>query len=237
METQKISAEKRKELQAAVSCIMVFAIIAVILVLGAGLTTSPTLKFLFLLVTGWLGWTFTEYFLHRFWMHNHFRNFNSKIYDMHMSHHKHPREIKIDPSQRFILFIGGTGFFYLALSWNNYFTLFLGFYVGLTFYSLLHIMLHKKWGRYIFPNVQKAHIHHHGKHPDKGFSFSTIIWDWMFDTLPPKEEVIPEKMLGFYFKPDKKIKEPKKKEIEMQKLQEREKCGCAFPFLMLLLCF
>lgn len=209
METQKISSEKRKELQAAINCIMVFAIIATVLVLGAGLTTSSTFKFLFLFVTGWLGWTFTEYFLHRFWMHNHFRNVNSKIYDMHMNHHKHPREIKIDGTQRSILFIGGIGIFYIALSWNNYFTLFLGFYVGFTLYSLLHIILHKKWGRYIFPKIQKAHIHHHGKYPDKGFSFSTIIWDWMFDTLPPKEEVISEKMLGFYFKPDKEIKESK----------------------------
>lgn len=209
METQKISLGKRKELQAAISCIMVFAIIATVLVLGAGLTNSSTFKFLFLLVTGWLGWTFTEYFLHRFWMHNHFRNVNSKIYDMHMNHHKHPQEIKIDGTQRSILFVGGIWIFYFALIWNNYFTLFLGFYVGLTLYSLLHIMLHKKWGRYIFPKVQKAHIHHHGKYPDKGFSFSTIIWDWMFDTLPPKEEVISEKMLGFYFKPDKEMKESK----------------------------
>lgn len=209
METQKISSAKRKEHYEAMKCILVFAVIATVLVLGAGLTVSSTFRFVFLLVTGWLGWTFTEYFLHRFWMHNHFRNINSKIYDLHMNHHKHPQEIKIDGTQRSILFVGGMVFCYIALILDNYFTLFLGFYLGLTFYSLLHIMLHKKWGRYIFPNVQKAHIHHHGKYPDKGFSFSTIIWDWMFGTLPPKEDVISEKMLRFYFKPDREIKESK----------------------------
>jgi dihydroceramide fatty acyl 2-hydroxylase len=202
METQKISSEKRKELQVAIRCILVFSAIATVLVLGAGLSTSSTFKFLLLLVTGWLGWTFTEYFLHRFWMHNHFRNVNSKIYDMHMNHHKHPQQIKIDGTQRSILLIVGIVLFYFALIWNNYFTLFLGYYFGGTLYSLLHIMLHKPWGKYVFPKVQKAHIHHHGKYPDRGFSFSTIIWDWMFDTLPPKEENITEKMLKFYFKHD-----------------------------------
>lgn len=202
METQKISSPKRKELYAAINCILVFAIIATVLVMGAGLSGSATVKFIFLILTGWLSWTFTEYFLHRFWMHNHFRNVNSKIYDIHMYHHKHPEEIKINGLHRSILFSGGLVVLYIALIFNNYFTLFLGFYIGLTFYSLLHIMLHKPWGRYIFPNVQKAHIHHHGKFPDKGYSFSTILWDWMFGTLPPKEEVISEKMLRFYFKPD-----------------------------------
>lgn len=203
METQKISPEKSKELHAAINCVLVFIMIAAGLIFAAGLTTSATSKFVFLLVTGWLGWKFTEYFLHRFWMHNHFKNVNSQIYDMHMNHHKHPQEIKIDGTQKSILSIVGVGIFYIALIWNNYFTLFLGFYLGLTFYSLLHIMLHKKWGRYVFPKVQKAHIHHHGKYPVKGFSFSTIIWDWMFGTLPPKEADISEKMLKFYFKDEK----------------------------------
>ena len=202
MKTEKISSHKSKELHAAINCIMVFAMIAIGLVLLAGYTNSPTLKFILLMITGWLGWTFTEYFLHRFWMHNHFRNINGKIYEHHMDHHKHPQEIKIDGLHRTILFIGGFLVLYLALKWNNYFTVFLGFYYGATLYSLLHIMLHRRWGRYIFPNIQKAHIHHHGKYPDKGYSFSTIIWDWMFDTLPPKDDVISEKMLEFYFKPD-----------------------------------
>lgn len=202
MKTHPISKQKRNEFFNAVKCLLVFIVLATLSLLVSESMSSPVLKFILLLITGWLSWTFTEYFLHRFWMHNHFKNVNSKLYKLHMDHHKHPEEIKINGLHRAVLFIGGIVLTYLALVWNNYFTIFLGFYFGATFYSLLHIMLHKRWGRYIFPNVQKAHIHHHGKYPDKGFSFSTIIWDWMFGTLPPKEEVISEKMLKFYFKAD-----------------------------------
>jgi sterol desaturase/sphingolipid hydroxylase (fatty acid hydroxylase superfamily) len=202
MKTNPVPTQKRKEFYDAVKCLLVFSILATVTLFAAGLISSPILRFVLLLTTGWLTWTFIEYFLHRFWMHNHFRNVNSKLYELHMNHHKHPREIKVNEVHRTLLLLIGLFLTYFAIVWNNYFTLFLGFYFGGTLYSFLHIMLHKRWGRYIFPNVQKAHIHHHGKYPDKGFSFSTIIWDWMFGTLPPKEEVISEKMLRFYFKPD-----------------------------------
>jgi sterol desaturase/sphingolipid hydroxylase (fatty acid hydroxylase superfamily) len=213
METERVSPAKRLELYAAIKCILVFSSIASVLVVASGFTESATIKFIFLFITGWLSWTFVEYFLHRFWMHNHFRNVNSKLYNLHMDHHKHPTEIKVNEYHRLVFFSFGIVLLYLAIIWNNYFTLFLGFYFGLIFYSLIHIMLHKSWGKYIFPKVQRAHIHHHGKHPDKGFSFSTIIWDWMFGTLPPSNEVIPEKMLHFYFKTDKKNL-PKLRKVE-----------------------
>ncbi len=202
MKTKMITSHKRRELFEAAKCISIFMLFAAIMVLAAGIVNISIFRFSILLLTGWMAWTFTEYFLHRFWMHNHFRNVNSKIYDIHMHHHKHPEEIKVNGLHRSILFIGGVVIGFFAVIWNNYFTLFFGFYNGVMLYSLLHIMLHKPWGRYFFPNVQKAHIHHHGKHPDKGFSFSTIFWDWLFGTLPPKEDVISDKMLEFYFKSD-----------------------------------
>jgi hypothetical protein len=210
MKTQTLSSHQKIELLESVKCTAIFSIIFSLIVVAAGYSNYSLLKFILLFASGWLTWTYLEYFLHRFWMHNHFKNLNSAVFEAHMYHHKHPQEIKINGFHRTILTTGGIFISALAILMNNYFTIFLGFYIGMTFYSLLHILLHKRWGKYIFPNIQKAHMHHHGRHPDKGFSFSTIIWDWMFGTLPPKEEVITEKMLRFYFKHDnEKVKSQK----------------------------
>lgn len=181
-------------------CIATFFIIAITLILIANGLPDKNLRFAVLLIVGWLTWTFTEYALHRFWMHNIFKTKGNKLFDIHMEHHKHPRELKINGVHRLITFSGALVLIPIALYLNNYFTVFTGFYIGFLLYSLLHVVLHKPWSRYIMPNLQRAHIHHHGKYPDKGFSFSMILWDWMFGTLPPKNAKITDKMLEFYFK-------------------------------------
>ncbi len=200
MKNSSVILKKNRELQEVTKCFLTFSLVFAALIYCAHLIQSPTGFFIFMLISGWLSWTFMEYMLHRFWMHNHFKNVNSKTYIMHMDHHKNPTEIKITGMQRFMLVLLGFLLIGLALLWNNYFTLFVGFYIGFVLYTLIHIMLHQKWGRYICPRVQKAHIHHHGKYPDKGYSFSIIIWDWIFGTLPPRDAEISDQMVNFYFK-------------------------------------
>lgn len=192
-----------RQLASAAYCVLVFLLIFLpVTILGIAIR-SESMKFGLLLLAGWLCWTFAEYFIHRFWMHNRFRNLNHKVYEYHMYHHRHPDEIKIKGWHRVVLISAGIVLTVFSVIWNNSFTIFLGFYWGFTLYSLLHLILHKKWGRYLFPRVQRAHIHHHGKYPDKGFSFSNVFWDWLFGTLPPKDAQISDKMVEFYFKADR----------------------------------
>lgn len=198
----RVSQFQSRDLRSAVFCLVVFLIIFLPAVYLANRFGAGLLKMVVLCTSGWLLWTFVEYFMHRFWMHSHFRQLNSKIYETHMHHHKHPKEISIKSWHRGGLFV--VGFMLLALAWmvNNNFSIFVGFYWGFVLYSILHWVLHHKLGTALFPRVQRAHIHHHGKYPDKGYSFSTIIWDWIFGTLPPKDAKITRQMIEFYFKND-----------------------------------
>ncbi|WP_373524119.1 sterol desaturase family protein [Aquiflexum sp.] len=200
MKTMTEFTKKSKEIREVCRCIGTFLFIAISLLMIAEFTGTAELRFMVLLVLGWLTWTFIEYSLHRFWMHNFFRSKGNKIYDLHMDHHKNPTDIKISGFHRSLTFGGVILLMPLSIYLDNYFTVFTGFYIGFMLYSMLHVILHKPWSRYIMPNLQKSHIHHHGKYPNRGFSFSIILWDWMFGTLPPKEAKITEKMLEFYFK-------------------------------------
>lgn len=191
--------KEKQELLAAGKCLITFSIILSMLLMVSVKTDNPKLHFICLMLAGYLCWTFTEYFMHRFWMHSKFRKLDNKPYHMHMEHHKHPTEIKISNQQRFFVFMTASILTALAVYLNNYFTLFVGFFNGFLIYSSVHYILHQRWAKYIMPNVQRCHIHHHGKYPDKGFSFSTTLWDWMFNTLPPKEARITDKMELFYF--------------------------------------
>ncbi|WP_373493828.1 sterol desaturase family protein [Aquiflexum sp.] len=200
MKTMTELTKKSDKIKEVSRCIGTFLIISICLVLIADFIATAGLRYMVFLVLGWLTWTFTEYFLHRFWMHNFFKTKGNKIYDTHMNHHKHPTDIKISGFHRILTFWGVIILLPLSIYLDNYFTVFTGFYIGFMLYSMLHVILHKPWSRYIMPNLQKAHIHHHGKYPNKGFSFSIILWDWMFGTLPPKEAKITNKMIEFYFK-------------------------------------
>lgn len=207
--TEKFS-PKAQSIAEVIRCFFTFFLIAGLLLICATKMIDSRLTFAILLLVGWLSWTFTEYALHRFWMHNFFRYGKSNLYDIHIEHHKHPKEMKVNGFHRFLTFSAAVIILAIAVYLNNYFTLFAGFCLGFSFYSFLHYLLHQPWCRYIMPNLQKAHIHHHGKYPDKGFSFSVILWDWLFDTLPPKEAEITDKMRSFYFKNSNQSPQEKK---------------------------
>jgi len=190
--------QARSRNKEATFCLIVYFLITMTLFGINSQLKLPTVNFMVLFGIGYMTWTFTEYYLHRFIMHNN----TSSTYQMHIHHHKHPTDIKITGIQRLVFFLTGIALLGIAVYLGNYFTCFVGFYFGFVFYSLLHVMLHHRYGKYILPRVQIAHIHHHGKYPETGFSFSTSLWDLMFGTMAPKDAVITEQMKKFYFKHD-----------------------------------
>jgi sterol desaturase/sphingolipid hydroxylase (fatty acid hydroxylase superfamily) len=202
MKTIYLTHKRNSEARQAVICLLVFLLIVSAIFTVNNLISFPAFNFCILFGAGYLSWTFTEYFMHRFWMHNNFKKINFKTYEMHMHHHKHPTDIKITGLQRAVSFLTGMVLLAGAIYLNNYFTIFVGFYFGFVFYTVLHVILHHRWGKYILPRVQIAHIHHHGKYPETGFSFSTILWDYLFGTMAPKGAEISEQMKNFYFKED-----------------------------------
>jgi len=180
----------------ATTCLSVYFFIALTLFAINTQIEIQAVNFVVLFIIGYMTWTFTEYYFHRFIMHDS----KSNSYQSHMYHHKNPSHIKVTGLHRTIICLTGVAIISLAVYLDNYFTCFAGFYIGFVIYSLLHVILHHRYGKYIVPRVQIAHIHHHGKYPETGYSFSTIVWDYMFGTMAPKDAVITEQMKNFYFK-------------------------------------
>lgn len=153
-----------------------------------------------LFFSGWLTWTFIEYFNHRFRMHG--WGDHSKVigYQRHILHHHHPTELKITGVQRCFLFAGNIGLIILCVIYQNWILLFTGLYTGFVIYTLMHWFLHKKISARLFPEVHRFHIHHHCKHPDKCFGVTLTLWDHLFDTIPHEQKEITDRIKAFYYK-------------------------------------
>ena len=160
----------------------------------------PGIYFFLLFFTGWLTWTFIEYFNHRFRMHGNSNHSKTIGYERHILHHHHPTEIKISGKQRFILLVGNIVLMALCVIYKNWIVLFTGIYTGFIIYTLMHWFLHKKLSAKIFPEVHEFHIHHHCKHPDKCFGVTVTWWDHLFDTIPHQQNEITDKIKTFYYK-------------------------------------
>lgn len=162
--------------------------------------TIPGLSYFLMLLTGWLCWTFVEYFNHRFRMHGSGNPSKVVGYQSHILHHHHPTEIKITGLQRFLLFSGNVLLVTLCMIFKNWIILFTGFYSGFAIYTLMHWFLHRKVSAKVFPEVHEFHIHHHCKHPDKCFGVTVTWWDHMYDTIPHKQREITDRIKKFYYK-------------------------------------
>jgi len=181
-------------------CFSVYLISMLLLITIAKIFSERRIIFFILLsVAGFLGWTYLEYHLHRFWTHNKTSKSTKGAYKRHIHHHQHPTEIKVTPLQRIILFILSAIQFILSARWNNYFTFFSSFFIGFAYSFFSHWMLHQSWSGKIFPRLLRFHICHHSKYPDSCFGFSTTLWDDIFRTTPPKEVVITERIIRFYY--------------------------------------
>lgn len=158
--------------------------------------------FILFLGAGWFMWTFTEYVIHRFLMHELILPGKKDELFNHQHHHQNPSELIIGWPHRLLIGILGGIMMGIAIAYDrNSFTFFTGFFIGFLLYNFLHYLLHQPIGKYLLPKVQRAHILHHTRYPDCGYSFSTVFWDWLFDTLPPAKAEISEQMKKNYFNP------------------------------------
>jgi dihydroceramide fatty acyl 2-hydroxylase len=168
---------------------------------------NPVYFHLLLLFTGWITWTFTEYCQHRFHSHPTATGHHTGLISVHQHHHHHPTQIKITSVQRVTLAVLSVAFICLSVRLGNYFTFFTGYFLGFTGYTFMHWFLHLKISAQIFPVLHRFHIHHHCKHPDKCFGVSVPWWDFLFKTVPGREDIISDRILTFYYKkiPGKKV--------------------------------
>lgn len=182
------------------SCVFIAtSLITGLLFINEILFSFILISFGILFFTGWLVWTFVEYFIHRFLMHQSiFPGSNDNFFNHH-EHHQHPHDLKVKPIHRFTILLILLIMIKYSMITGGYTPILSGFIFGFTIYNFLHYLLHRPFGKYLLPKVQRAHILHHYNRPNHGFSFSTSLWDWLFRTQPPKEDLITDSMLKKYF--------------------------------------
>lgn len=183
-----------------VKCFIVFLLLcfpaALMLVLVQSI--SETAFQLLLFIQGWMIWTFVEYVLHRFWMHDK-KHAKAPIVKTHNYHHSHPGEITVTTFKRIIMMMITVGVIVVAFYLNNYFTLLAGIITGVVGYFLMHKMLHLPLSKLLFKRLLRYHIYHHCKYPNTCFGISVPWWDDLFGTVPHKP-IITERIIQFYFR-------------------------------------
>ncbi len=152
-----------------------------------------------LFVLGWFTWTFTEYILHRFWMHHKDGGNHKQMSSTHHHHHTHPTDISVTPLQRFLLVLISTVLILVSILVFDYLLILAGFFLGFAGYTCIHWLLHQKWSAYLFPRLHKFHIYHHCKYPETCFGVSVCWWDILFKTTPPSEAVLSKRIVEFYY--------------------------------------
>jgi sterol desaturase/sphingolipid hydroxylase (fatty acid hydroxylase superfamily) len=160
-----------------------------------GLQRLDLVLFLILFVSGWITWTFTEYWVHRYVYHvKTEKKWLLKIQHAgHGIHHQYPKDptrLAMPPLPALVL----VSVFY-AIFWLIMGEYAIAFFPGFLFGYVLYISLHYAEHRYKAPKfgplhrLWKYHMLHHYRYPEtKIFGVSTILWDRLFGTMPPKEQ-------------------------------------------------
>lgn len=162
----------------------------------------PFNNFLFhsiLIASGWLTWTYLEYFYHRFAMHPRKKNGGTKISKNHFHHHHSPHVFEVNTIHRVLLCTTCAFLFILSHKLDNYFSFLAGLLWGFTAFCLIHYLLHLRWVKRILPRHHYFHICHHCKFPDKCYGVSVTWWDYIFATTPPKNFKISTKATDIYY--------------------------------------
>jgi sterol desaturase/sphingolipid hydroxylase (fatty acid hydroxylase superfamily) len=140
---------------------------------------------------GWITWTLSEYWVHR-WLY-HVKTENKtllKIQHMgHGIHHQYPKDptrLAMPPAPALILISMFFGIFWLIMQ-EFAIAFFPGFLFGYVLYISLHYMQHLIKPPKFKPlnRLWKWHALHHYKYPEtKAFGVSTNLWDVVFGTTP-----------------------------------------------------
>lgn len=140
---------------------------------------------------GVLAWSLMEYVLHRFIFHYVTENpkLQRVVYKLHGIHHEYPRDrerLFMPPIPSLVV---ATFFFslqYLIMGWNVL-AFFPGFLIGYLLYGSMHYAIHAFTPPTFLKALWRNHHLHHYKYPEKGFGVSSVLWDHIFRTVPPKK--------------------------------------------------
>lgn len=153
-----------------------------------GLTIGREIAFFFI---GIFFWSFLEYILHRFIFHMpaHSPRMKKFVYTMHGVHHEYPRDrerLFMPPVPSIIVASVFFLIYFAILRWNAL-AFFPGFMFGYLMYGSMHYAIHAFKPPHWLKALWRNHHLHHYKYPELGFGVSSVIWDHVFRTIPPKK--------------------------------------------------
>jgi 4-hydroxysphinganine ceramide fatty acyl 2-hydroxylase len=169
---------------------MYIPVIILLIYIGYNYKSLGTSTILLYFFAGMLSWTLLEYILHRFVFHyiSEKERLQKIVYTLHGVHHEYPRDkerLFMPPVPSLII---ATLFFmgqYAILGWNVL-AFFPGFLLGYLIYGSMHYAIHAFTPPKFLKALWRNHHLHHYKYPNLGFGVSSVLWDVIFRTVPPK---------------------------------------------------
>lgn len=170
---------------------MYFPLILFLLYYGYAYHSINILQLIIVFLGGILLWTLFEYMMHRFVFHYVTENpkLEKIVYTMHGVHHEYPRDrerLFMPPVPSLII---ASLIFFIMFSITGWYAsaLFPGFLLGYLLYGSMHYAIHAFHPPKSLRALWRNHHLHHYKYPDQGFGVSSVIWDHVFRTIPPKD--------------------------------------------------
>ncbi len=174
-----------------------YVVIISFFIMSIGFTTYGAMNvhtswylMILLFVLGYFAFTLAEYSVHRFSYHKgDYKNQKNWNYKVHGFHHHHPRDKeRLAMPLILALILSAIFFSFFWLLMGNYtFFFFPGFTFGYGLYLFFHNLIHTiKPPNNFFKYMWTHHSLHHYKYEDKAFGVSTPFWDYVFNTMPPK---------------------------------------------------
>lgn len=152
---------------------------------------APELSFisgLLFFVLGFIVWTVTEYFMHRFIFHYEPKSqFGKRMHFIfHGVHHDYPKDklrLVLPPIVSIPL---ATAFYFLfsrCITGGEFYSFFAAFISGYLLYDMTHYAIHHFQLKGRLWNVLKTHhLKHHYVYPDKGYGVTSPLWDKIAQT-------------------------------------------------------
>jgi len=170
---------------------MYFPVIAFMIYYGHVYRGLSIGKIILLFVTGMFIWSLFEYIMHRFVFHfvSEKPKVQNVIYTLHGVHHEYPRDrerLFMPPIPSIIAASLFFFLFYALMRWNVL-AFFPGFLFGYLMYGSMHFAIHAFKPPKILKALWRNHHLHHYKYPELGFGVSSVLWDHVFRTIPPKK--------------------------------------------------
>lgn len=177
----------------------VFVYVPIILALTAwSLTFNSVGAVLLGLVIGYLCWTLTEYFGHRYLFHTVFPlpfglgpRFQFLIHGVHHIYPNDPLRLVMPPLLSGPIMLIALAITRLLFSASFSWPVLAGFITGYVIYDCVHFWTHHGQPKSHFAKlVKRLHMLHHFRDSEKGFGVHAIWWDYVFGTAYRKGDTI-----------------------------------------------